>query len=47
MKTGEEHYEDVPQNKECHIDSEENTYGFACGLDWTEVIKDAGTGKYN
>jgi beta-glucosidase len=46
MKTVETQQEDVPFDMTCHIDSEGNTYDFGFGLNWSGVIKDARTGKY-
>ncbi len=47
METVEKQYEDVPRDMECHIDSEGNTYDFAYGLNWSGVIKDDRTAKYD
>ena len=47
MKTVEEQFEDVPRDMECHVDSDGNTYDFAFGLDWSGVIKDERTARYN
>lgn len=46
MATVEKQYEDVPFDMECHVDSEENKYDFAFGLNWSGVIKDGRTEKY-
>ncbi|MDX8339348.1 glycoside hydrolase family 3 N-terminal domain-containing protein [Draconibacterium sp. IB214405] len=47
METVEAQFEDVPRDMECHIDSEGNTYDFAFGLNWSGVIEDERTAKYN
>jgi methanogenesis marker radical SAM protein len=47
METVEAQFEDVPRDMKCHIDSDGNTYDFAFGLNWTGVIKDGRTAKYN
>lgn len=46
MKTVEQQKEDVPQDMECHVDTEGHRYDFAYGLDWKGVIKDQRTLKY-
>ncbi len=46
MKTVEEQYEDVPQDMDCHVDSEGNTYDFAYGMSWSGVINDERVTKY-
>lgn len=46
MKTVEQQYEDVPFDMECHVDSENNVYDFAFGMNWNGVIKDERTTKY-
>jgi len=46
MRTVEEQYEDVPNDMECHMDSEGNSYDFAFGMNWTGVINDQRTEKY-
>jgi beta-glucosidase len=46
MKTVEEQFEDVPRDMECHTDSEDNTYDFAFGLDWSGVISDERVSRY-
>ncbi|NBA78717.1 beta-glucosidase [Emticicia sp. ODNR4P] len=40
MSTVEKQAEDVPQDMECHKDSEGNVYDFGFGLNWKGVIKD-------
>lgn len=40
MDTVEAQNEDVPQDMECYVDSEGNTYDFAYGLNWSGVISD-------
>lgn len=47
METVEAQFEDVPRDMKCHVDSEGNTYDFAFGLNWSGVIKDSRTAKYN
>jgi beta-glucosidase len=47
METVEAQFEDVPRDMECHVDSDGNTYEFAFGLNWSGIIKDARTVKYN
>ncbi len=47
METVEAQFEDVPRDMECHVDSEGNTYDFAFGLNWSGVIDDKRTAKYN
>lgn len=47
METVEAQYEDVPRDMECHVDSDGNTYDFAYGLNWSGVISDERTAKYD
>ncbi|MGM0377945.1 MAG: glycoside hydrolase family 3 C-terminal domain-containing protein [Bacteroidota bacterium] len=47
METVEAQFEDVPRDMECYVDSEGNTYDFAFGLNWSGVIDDERTAKYN
>lgn len=47
METVEAQYEDVPRDVECYVDSEGNTYDFTFGLNWSGVISDERTEKYN
>ena len=47
METVEAQFEDVPRDMKCHVDSNGNTYDFAFGLNWSGVIKDGRTAKYN
>jgi beta-glucosidase len=47
METVEAQFEDVPRDMECHVDSDGNTYDFAFGLNWSGVIKDERTAKYD
>jgi beta-glucosidase len=47
METVEAQFEDVPRDMECHADSDGNTYDFSFGLNWSGVIKDGRTAKYN
>jgi len=46
MKTVEKQQEDVPFDMICHTDSEGNVYDFGFGLNWSGVINDARTAKY-
>jgi beta-glucosidase len=46
MTTVEKQNEDVPNDMECHKDTEGNIYDFAFGLNWKGVIKDNRTSKY-
>ena len=47
METVEAQFEDVPRDMECYVDSDGNTYDFAFGLDWSGMIKDVRTAKYD
>lgn len=47
METVEAQFEDVPRDMECHVDSDGNKYDFAFGLNWSGVIRDGRTAKYN
>ncbi len=47
METVEAQFEDVPRDMKCHADSDGNTYDFAFGLNWSGVIKDNRTAKYD
>ena len=47
METVEAQFEDVPRDMECYVDSDGNTYDFAFGLNWSGVIRDERTAKYN
>ncbi len=47
METVEAQYEDVPRDMECYVDAEGNTYDFAFGLNWSGVISDERTAKYD
>lgn len=47
METVEAQFEDVPRDMKCHVDSDGNTYNFAFGLNWSGVIKDDRTAKYD
>jgi len=47
METVEAQLEDVPRDMDCFVDSDGNTYDFAFGLNWSGVIKDDRTAKYN
>ena len=47
MDTVETQFEDVPRDMECHVDTAGNTYDFAFGLNWSGVISDERTEKYN
>lgn len=46
MKTVDEQLEDVPRDMECYTDSEGNTYDFAFGLNWKNIINDERVTKY-
>ncbi len=46
-KTVEAQFEDVPGDLKCHTDNDGNTYDFAFGLNWSGVIKDNRTAKYD
>ncbi len=47
METVEAQFEDVPRDMKCHTDSDGNTYDFAFGLNWSGVISDNRTAKYD
>ncbi len=47
MDTVEAQFEDVPRDMDCHVDSAGNVYDFAFGLDWSGVISDERTAKYD
>ncbi|HDR51506.1 MAG TPA: glycoside hydrolase family 3 protein [Mariniphaga anaerophila] len=47
METVEAQFEDVPRDMKCHVDSEGNTYDFAFGMNWSGIIDDGRTAKYN
>ena len=47
MKAVEEQSEDAPFDLRCHVDSAGNTYDFGFGLNWSGVIRDERTVKYN
>jgi len=47
METVEAQFEDVPRDMKCHVDSDGNSYNFAFGLNWSGVIKDERTAKYD
>lgn len=47
MERVEAQFEDVPRDMKCHADSDGNTYDFAFGLNWSGVIKDGRTAKYD
>lgn len=46
MKTVEEQMEDVPHDMDCHVDSEGQVYDFAFGINWSGMIQDDRTKKY-
>lgn len=46
MKTVEEQLEDVPHDMTCHVDSEDHTYDFGFGMNWSGVIHDARVANY-
>lgn len=39
--------DDVPRDVECYVDATGNTYDFTFGMNWSGVIQDARTEKYN
>ncbi len=47
MSTVELQFEDVLRDMKCYVDSDGNTYDFAFGLNWSGMIKDDRTAKYN
>jgi beta-glucosidase len=47
METVEAQFEDVPRDMECFVDTDGNAYDFAFGLNWSGVINDDRTAKYN
>ena len=47
METVESQFEDVPRDMDCYVDNDGHTYDFAYGLNWSGVIKDERTAKYN
>ncbi len=47
MDAVEAQYEDVPRDAEVYVDSEGNAYDFTFGMNWSGVIDDARTAKYN
>ncbi|MFT6867810.1 MAG: beta-glucosidase [Cyclobacteriaceae bacterium] len=46
MLTVEAQFEDVPRDMTAYLDSEDNTYEFAFGLNWNGQIEDGRTKKY-
>jgi len=46
MATVETQFEDVPLDMKCHVDTEGNSYDFGFGLNWSGVIQDERTAKY-
>ncbi len=47
METVEAQFEDVPRDMKCYTDSDGNTYDFAFGLNWSGLIRDERTAKYD
>ncbi|MBI9010932.1 MAG: hypothetical protein JEZ08_01780 [Clostridiales bacterium] len=47
MLTVEAQLEDVPRDMTCYTDAEGNTYDFAYGLNWSGMIQDERTEKYD
>ena len=47
METVEAQAEDTPRDMRCHTDSDGHTYDFAYGMNWSGVIKDKRTERYN
>jgi beta-glucosidase len=46
MSTVETQMEDVPFDMEVHVDTEGNTYDFGFGMNWSGIIQDERTAKY-
>ncbi len=46
METVEAQLEDVPFDMECYVDSNDNTYDFGFGLNWSGIIQDERNEKY-
>jgi beta-glucosidase len=46
METVEAQFEDVPRDMECYVDIDGNSYDFAFGLNWSGVIRDERTARY-
>ena len=46
MQTVEEQYEDTPHDMRPYVDSEDNVYDFAFGLNWSGIIEDLRTETY-
>lgn len=47
METVEAQFEDVPRDMKCYVDGDGNTFDFAFGLNWSGVIDDERTARYN
>ena len=47
MEAVEAQLEDLPRDMECYVDGDGSTYDFAFGLDWSGVIKDERTARYD
>ena len=46
MAIAEKQMEDMPFDMKCYVDSEGHAYDYAFGMNWSGVIKDARTAKY-
>jgi beta-glucosidase len=46
MKEVEKQAEDTPQDMKCHFDSENHSYDFGFGLNWSGLINDQRIMKY-
>ena len=46
MKDVERQAEDAPKDMQCHIDSENHSYDFGFGMNWSGVINDIRLMKY-
>ena len=47
MEAVEAQAEDTPRDMECYVDANGNTYDFCFGLNWSGVINDERTEKYD
>ena len=47
MEAVEAQAEDTPRDMECYVDANGNTYAFCFGLNWSGVINDERTAKFN
>ena len=46
MKEVEKQAEDMPKDMKCHLDSENHSYDFGFGMNWSGVINDVRLMKY-